>query len=98
MFISNYDIVIRVACLVLDVHVEVALHGPHVLVVVARGRQDLEADVAQCVQDHHGAENGWGIMLQTLYESLLNVHVIVIFHFEPLIKEAKSGSDIEGCV
>ena len=46
----------NVAHLVLDVDVEVALHGPHVLVAVAGGRQDLEADVPQRVQDHHGAE------------------------------------------
>ena len=44
-----------VAHLVLDVDVEVALHGPHVLVAVAGRRQDLEPDVPQRVQDHHGA-------------------------------------------
>ena len=50
-----------VACLVLDVDVEVSLHGPHVLVAVAGGGQDLEADVAQCVQDHHRAEDDDGV-------------------------------------
>lgn len=39
-------------CLVLGVHVQVPLQGPHVLVVVARGGDHLEADVAQGVQHH----------------------------------------------
>ena len=40
--------------LVLDIDVEVALHGPHVLVAVAGGRDDLEPDVAERVQDDYG--------------------------------------------
>ena len=42
--------------LISDVHVEIALHSPHVFVVIAGGRQDLEADVAEGVQNNHGAE------------------------------------------
>ena len=66
-----------VACLVLDVDVEVSLHGPHVLVAVAGGGQDLEADVAQCVQDHHRAEDDDGVgdvfIVQCCLGSLLSV-------------------------
>ena len=39
-------------CLVLGVHVQVPLQRPHVLGVVPGRCDDLEADVAEGVQDH----------------------------------------------
>jgi hypothetical protein len=65
-------IVCSLDCLILGVHVEVALHRPHVLVVVARRRQDLEPDVAESVE-HHDAR-----ALKT--DAVLRVPAVLVLH------------------
>ncbi len=49
-------VVLLQLCLVLRVHVQVAFHCPQVLVLLARGANDFETDIAQSVQnDNAGA-------------------------------------------
>ncbi len=59
-------------CLVLRVGVQVPLQGPHVLVVVSGGGDDLEADVAEGVE-HHDAR-----ALQA--DAVLRVPALLVLH------------------
>ena len=83
-FLPMSLVAVPVHCLVLGVHVQVALQRPHVLVAVARRGHDLEADVAEGVEDDDASALQPDAVLRV--PALLVLHVLGEFALE-LIEE-----------